>query len=115
MSIERNFRELFSQTVTLFPPPASGSIDKYGKRSFTASASVSACAHYVSETVLRRSTDGREVIEDGRFYLYGIFPVTTDYKIRLDDGTEPIIVAVDTPYDQNGAHHTVVHVGGNLR
>jgi len=115
MSIERNFRELFSQTVTLFAPPASGSIDKYGKRSFTASASVSACAHYVSETVLRRSADGREVVEDGRFYLYGIYPVTTDYKIRLDDGSEPIIVAVDTPYDQNGAHHTVVHVGGNVR
>jgi|688.fasta_scaffold347113_3 hypothetical protein len=115
MSIERNFRELFSQTVTLFPPTSSSSIDKYGKRSFSASASVSACAHYVSETVLRRTADGREVIEDGRFYLYGIFPVTTDYKLRLDDGAEPIIVAVDTPYDQNGAHHTVVHVGGKLQ
>jgi hypothetical protein len=54
---------------------------------------------------------GREVVEDGRFYLYGVFPVTTDYKIRLDDGSEPVIIAVDTPYDQNGAHHTVVHVG----
>ena len=108
MSIESNYRELFSQTVTLFP---SASIDKYGKRSFTASASVSACAHYVSETVLRRSPDGRDVVEVGRFYLYGIFPVTTDYKLRLDDGTEPIIIAVDTPYDEDGAHHTVVHVG----
>lgn len=111
MSLERNFREMFSQTVTLFPPASSGSIDKYGKRSFTASASVSACAHYVSETVLTRDEMGREVVEDGRFYLYGVFPVTTDYKLRLDDGSEPIIIAVDTPFDQNGAHHTVVHVG----
>lgn len=111
MSLEKNFREMFSQTVTLFPPATSASIDKYGKRSFTASASVSACAHYVSETVLSRDEAGREVVEDGRFYLYGVFPVTTDYKIRLDDGSEPVIVAVDTPYDQNGAHHTVVHVG----
>lgn len=111
MSLERNFREMFSQTVTLFPPATSASIDKYGKRSFTASASVSACAHYVSETVLSRDDTGREVVEDGRFYLYGVFPVTTDYKIRLDDGSEPVIIAVDTPFDQNGAHHTVVHVG----
>jgi hypothetical protein len=108
MSIERNFRELFSQSVTLFP---SASIDKYGKRGFTASASVSACAHYVSETVLTRDEMGREVVEDGRFYLYGDFPVTTDYKIRLEDGTEPVIVGVDTPHDQNGPHHTVVRVG----
>ena len=111
MSLESNFRELFSQTVTLFPPATSASIDKYGKRTFSAAASVSACAHYVSETVLSRDETGREVVEDGRFYLYGVFPVTTDYKIRLDDGSEPIIIAVDTPYDQNGAHHTVVHVG----
>lgn len=111
MSLERNFREMFSQTVTLFPPATSASIDKYGKRSFAASASVSACAHYVSETVLSRDEMGREVVEDGRFYLYGVFPVTTDYKIRLDDGSEPVIIAVDTPFDQNGAHHTVVHVG----
>lgn len=108
MSLENNFRELFSQTVVLFP---SASLDKYGKRAFTASASVTACAHYVSETILRRSPEGRDVIEDGRFYLYGVFPVTTDSKLRLEDGREPIIVAVDTPFDQNGAHHTVVHVG----
>jgi len=108
MSLERNFRELFSQTVTLFP---SASLDKYGKRTFTASASVTACAHYVSETILRRSPEGRDVLEDGRFYLYGVFPVTNDYKLRLEDGTEPIIVGVDTPFDENGAHHTVVHVG----
>jgi hypothetical protein len=108
MSLERNFRELFSQTVTLFP---SASLDKYGKRAFTASASVTACAHYVSDTVLSRDEMGREVYEDGRFYLYGVFPVTTDFKLRLEDGTEPVIVGVNTPFDQNGAHHTVVRVG----
>jgi hypothetical protein len=108
MSIEQNFLELFSQRVTLYP---SSSMDKYGKRTFSASASVTACAHYVSETTLLRTPDGRDVVEDGRFYLYGVFPVTTDYKIRLEDGSEPIIIGVDTPYDQAGAHHTVVRVG----
>lgn len=109
MSIESNYRELFSERVTLFP---SASVDKYGKRAFTASASVSACAHYVAETVLTRDAEGRDVVETGRYYLYGAIPVTTDYKIRLSDGTEPIIVGVDTPHDQNGWHHTVVRVNG---
>lgn len=109
MSIERQFLELFSERVTLFP---SASIDKYGKRTFTASASVSACAHYVAETVLTRDAEGRDVIETGRYYLYGIVPVTVDSRIRLMDGTEPVIVGVDTPHDQNGQHHTVVRVSG---
>lgn len=109
MSIERQFLELFSETVTLIP---SASVNKYGGRAFNEAASVSACAHYVSETTLTRDAEGRDVVETGRYYLYGTFPVTTDYKIRLEDGTEPIIVAVDTPHDQNGWHHTVVRVSG---
>lgn len=109
MSIEREFLELFSERVTLFP---SASIDKYGKRTFTASASVSACAHYVAETVLTRDAEGRDVIETGRYYLYGVIPVTVNHRIRLQDGTEPVIVGVDTPFDQNGQHHTVVRVNG---
>lgn len=108
MSIEKNFRELFSQIVTLYP---SASVDKYGKRSFTASASVSACAHYVSETVLRHDPDGRDIVEVGRFYLYGAIPCDVDYRLVLDDGSEPPILAVDFPYDQNGWHHTVIRVG----
>jgi hypothetical protein len=109
MSIEKAFLPLFSERVTLFP---SSSIDKYGKRSFSASASVSACAHYVAETVLTRDAEGRDVIETGRYYLYGVVAVTTDSKIRLQDGTEPVIVGVDTPHDWNGQHHTVVRVNG---
>jgi hypothetical protein len=108
MAIESDYRELFSETVTLYPY---ASVDKYGKRSFTASASVTACAHLVSEVSLARDQDGREVVEMGRVYLYGTFPVTTDYKIQLADGSSPVIIGVDQPHDENGAHHTVVRIG----
>lgn len=108
MAIESDYRELFSETVTLFPP---ATVDKYGKRSWTASASVTACAHLVSEVSLTRDADGREVTETGKIYLYGTPSVTTDYRLRLDDGSEPIIISVDVPHDENGAHHTVLRIG----
>jgi hypothetical protein len=107
VGIESDFRELFSETVTLFPP---SSVDKYGKRTFSASG-VSACAHLVSEVSLTRDGDGREVTEIGRVYLYGTPTVNTDYRILLGDGSSPVIIGVDTPYDQNGPHHTVVRIG----
>jgi hypothetical protein len=107
MTIESTFRELFSEAVTLYPPSA---VDVYGKRSFSASG-VTVPAHYVSETMLRHDPDGRDVVEVGRFYLYGQVVVDTDYRIVLDDGSEPPILAVDFPHDQNGWHHTVVRVG----
>ena len=107
MSIESNFRELFSESVTLYPP---SSVDMYGKRSFSASGTT-ASAHYVSETVLRSDPDGRDIVEVGRSYLYGQVSVDTDYRLVLEDGSEPPILAVDFPHDQNGWHHTVVRVG----
>jgi len=108
MAIESAYRELFSETVTLYPP---ASTDKYGRRTNTASASVSVPAHLVAETILTRTPDGRDVVETGKVYLYGEVTVTTDYLIVLADGASPVILGVDTPHDQNGWHHTVVRVG----
>ena len=107
MAIESNFLELFSERITLYPP---STLDKYGKRSFSASG-VTACAHLVSEVSLSRDQDGREVTETGRIYVYGTPTVTTDYRLVLTDGSEPIIIGVDVPHDQNGAHHTVIRIG----
>lgn len=107
MAIESAYLELFSERVTLYPP---ASVDKYGKRVFSASG-VTACAHLVSEINLSRDQDGREVTETGKVYVYGTPAVTTDYRIVLADGSEPIIIGVDVPHDQNGAHHTVIRIG----
>jgi len=108
MGIESSFRELFSESITLFPP---ASTDKYGRRTHSGAGSVVVPAHLVSEVVLTRSPDGRDVVETGKVYLYGPQTVTTDYLILLPDGSSPVILGVDTPHDQNGAHHTVVRVG----
>ena len=107
MAIESAYRELFSESVTLLPPV---SVDKYGRRTHTASASA-VPAHLVAETILTRTPDGRDVVETGKVYLYGQVSVTTDYLIVLADGSSPVILGVDTPHDENGWHHTVVRVG----
>lgn len=108
MAIESEYRELFSEQVTLLPKV---SVDKYGRRAHAASA-VPVPAHLVAETRLIRDADGREVVETGRVYLYGSFTdVDTDYLMVLPDGSSPVIIGVDTPHDNIGAHHTVVRVG----
>jgi hypothetical protein len=107
MAIETSYLELFSQSASLSAP---STVDKYGKRTFSASPVV-VPAHLVAEVILTRSPDGREVVETGRVYLYGAQTVTTDYKIALSDGSTPVILGVDSPHDNIGAHHTVVRVG----
>jgi hypothetical protein len=108
MAIESQYRELFSESVTLYPK---ASIDKYGRRTHSASA-VTVPAHLVAETTLTHTPDGREVVETGKVYLYGSYAnVDSDYLIVLPDGSSPIIIGVDTPHDNIGAHHTVVRLG----
>jgi hypothetical protein len=108
VAIEQDYRELFSEQVTLLPKV---SVDKYGRRTHAGSA-IPIPAHLVAETKLAISPDGREVVETGRVYLYGAFPnVDTDYLIVLPDGSSPVIIGVDTPHDQNGSHHTVIRIG----
>jgi len=109
VAIEPEYRELFSESVTLMPKV---SMDKYGRRSHSASASISVPAHLVAEVKQITTADGREVVETGKVYLYGSYEnVDTDYMIVLPDGSSPVILAVDTPYDNIGAHHTVLTVG----
>jgi hypothetical protein len=109
MSIESNFKELFSENVTLIPP---SSVDKYGRRLVNLSGSVSASAHLKKELRNIREPDGRIVVETGRVYLYGTYTqVTDDWTLLLANGASPVILTVDTPHDQNGAHHTVIAFG----
>jgi len=106
VSIESNFRELFSETITYYAPATR---DAYGGRTYGASAT--APAHLVAETEMIRTLDGREIVQTGKIYLYGDYPITTAHKIELADGSIPLIIAVDQPHDQNGVHHTVVRIG----
>lgn len=109
MSLEPQFRELFSEQITLLPPVA---LDKYGKRTHVAASAGSVVpAHIVSEVQLSRDAEGRDVTETGRAYLYGVYPVTTDFLIVLPNGASPVIIGVDVPHDENGPHHTVIRMG----
>lgn len=109
MAIETNFRELFSETVTLIPP---ASVDKYGRRILDTSASITASAHLMSELRNIRNPDGRTVTETGKVFLYGTYTqVDDDWTLQLSDGKRPVILTVDTPHDQAGAHHTVISFG----
>lgn len=106
MAIEPEYRDLFSETVTIFSASA---VDAYGKISYGASVSVP--AHLVAETKLTVTPDGREVVETGKVYLYGQVTMNTDSRIVLADGTSPLVIGVDSPFDNVGWHHTVVRIG----
>lgn len=106
MAIESAYEDLFSDTAVIF---TSASINAFGKHTF--SSSVSVPAHLVSESKLTVTSDGREVVQTGRVYLYGQIAVTNDSKIVLSDGSSPIIIGVDKPFDNVGWHHTVVRIG----
>ena len=108
MGIESEYRELFSEQVTLLPKV---SVDKYGRRTHVASATPIP-AHIVAETKLTRSADGRDIVETGRAYLFGAFPdIDSDYLIILPDGSSPVIIGSDVPHDNRGGHHTVIRFG----
>lgn len=115
MTIEREYLELFSERVTIVP--STGSLSLYGRRTFTASLAVTACAHLVAEERLFRTSDGRTIVETGRVYVYGLPTVTTDHMLILGSGSastsaaSPVIIGVDVPHDQDGAHHTVIRMG----
>ena len=105
--IEREYLELFSERITLYPPSTK---DKYGKTTFAASG-VSACAHLMAEESVSRDIEGREVVQTGKAYVYGTPTVDTTYKIVLDSGNSPVILSVDVVPDNNGPHHTVIRFG----
>lgn len=107
MTLDPSFAELFSETVTLYPP---ASTDVYGARTFAASG-VTASAHYMASDRLKSSADGRDVVITGTLLLYGNITATTDYRVVLEDGSEPILVAVEYPNDEDGVHHTVLTIG----
>ena len=106
--IEPEYAELFSETVHLYP---SASVNAYGKRTWSPSGST-ASAHLDMTVRLVRNAAGREVEESGRVYLYGVFDtLTLDSLIVLPNSASPVILGVDFPHDEHGAHHTVIRMG----
>jgi hypothetical protein len=112
MPIEPGYRELFSDSVTVYPPV---SVDLYGKRTWAGSGSVVA-AHLVMEARLDRDSSGREVNEVGRAYLFGDQSyMTTDHLVVLSNGASPVLLTVETPWAEDGPHHTLLRFGALTR
>lgn len=107
MVIDSRVLELMPDTITLF---ANTGIDKYGRPSWSGGGTTYRC-RLVAEDRLTRTEQGDDVLITGRAIIYGPATVTTDYKLRLSDGTEPVIIAVDDLKDETGEHHSVVTFG----
>ena len=108
MTLDPEFLTLMPDTVTVYPQ---SSLDKYGKRTWSASGTSYRC-RIQSQTKLFRDPSGREVTIDGRVFLYGApSDITTDHRLVLPDGSSPVLYVVNVANDETGAHHTVLEYG----
>jgi hypothetical protein len=107
MAIEAAFLDLMPSSVTVYPK---ASVDAYGKVTFSAAGTTTKCRVQLAEKVTK-TADDREVRESGRIIFYGTPTITTDSRIVLPDGSEPLILSIDRYNDDSGAHHTSVSFG----
>lgn len=107
MPVDSRMLELMPDTITLF---ADTGVDKYGRPSWSGGGSQYRC-RIMAEDRLTRTEQGDDVLITGRAVVYGPATVTTDYKLVLSDGKEPVIIAVDQIADEFGDHHTVITFG----
>jgi hypothetical protein len=104
MTIESDFLELMTQTVTIAPLT--------GHNDFAEPAYGTAVSHRARVVgKIRRvlNAEGREVISSQQVYIYGAPDISTQAQITMPDGTTPQILRVERYPDENGDHHEVVY------
>lgn len=106
MSIDSEFLELMSDTITL--KSVSGR-DAYNV--VTYGTGVSYSARVVHKTTLIRSSNGSEILAKGVVWVYGAPVVTEEDQITLSDGSTPPILGVDRYSDEDGDYFTKVYFG----
>lgn len=104
MGIEAAFLEMMPSTVTVYPK---SSTDAYGKLSFSATGVATRC-RIQPRTDVVVTEDLREIVAKGTIIFYGTPTITTESKIVLPDGTDPLILSVAVHNDESGLHHTTV-------
>ena len=107
MGIEAAFADLMPSTVTV---NTMSTTDSYGVRTFSGSGTSIQCRIQKSRKLII-SEDGKEIVEEGRVYCYGVATVTVSDKLTLPDATVVPILAVETRNDDNGTYVTVISFG----
>jgi hypothetical protein len=107
MTIEAAFLELMPSTVTWYGVQ---STDAYGKRTFSGASNSQRCRIQQTQN-MTRDAEGKTVIEDGKVYFYGTSTIGINDRLLLPDGTEHVILTVETRNDEDGAHSTVATFG----
>lgn len=102
--VEPWFLEIMPTPITIAPFQKR---DLYGVSTWGNPVSYSCHVQYKQRVFV--DAGGKQRTARGRAYLPGVYPVSTDDQITLDDGSQPVILNVETQYDDQGPHHTVVH------
>jgi hypothetical protein len=108
MSTDSRFAELMPYVIKVYKR---GQVDMYGRPGFSSTPLTYQGRLMESET-LSRTVEGDDVVIAGKVIIFGVADVTTDDKIELPDGSQPVIVDVDFTMDPiMKMDHTSIKVG----
>ena len=102
MSFEAQFLSLMNSTVTLSTRSGHNS---YGEPSFGSGTGYRARIHEKAGFV--RTADGETLEITTEVWVNSTKAFTVDDRIQLPNGTTPQIVAVNRPFDEDGAQHHI--------
>jgi hypothetical protein len=104
-----DFADLLQSTITHEP---FSSRDQYGVVTYGTAVSYKARVSYTNKRVRSRVT-GDDVISTAQAWINGNPTLNVDDRITLPDGSQPIIVSWDQPFDETGsAHHVKIYFRG---
>lgn len=106
-AIYTEMAEFMTDSVSFYDK---SSLDKYGKATFSASATT-VLGRLIYGRDKNRDVQGTEVVDLGRFITYGpASSITVNHKMVVGADTFTIN-SVSNLKDENGAHHTVIRFG----
>jgi hypothetical protein len=108
MGTDGRFAELMPFVIKVFKR---SSVDQYGRPAF-ASTPVLYQGRPMESESLSRTVEGDDVVIAGKVVIFGLADVTTDDKIELPDGSQPVIIDVDVTDDPvMKLDHTSIKIG----
>jgi len=99
-----DFSDMLTETITVYTRTGA---DSYGKPIFGGGVSYSCRIQW--RNTLVRDARGEEVVASGNALLQGAPALSSDDKVTLPDGSEPLILTVTRAFDEEGAHHSRVY------